>query len=192
MAKGSWSPRRRLRGCLMVFLPLVLAVCATALSASRQYPNEPSCGGMLGAGLPALFICDDWGGGSPTGSWGKIDFVDVINGGIKPGSFLIDLLFFTILIWVAWYLGMGAFPRGRGRQENYYWAAMLSIGYLVGLLTGYMIFRPDGLFLERAAVRTPTPVSPSPTPLGTLPPAPTPEATPAASIGDRQVSQSVP
>jgi hypothetical protein len=92
-----------------------------------------------------LFICDDWEAG-PTGSWGKIDFVDIINGGIKPGSFLVDLLFYTILIWAARYLGTAIFNRGGSRPQYSSWAVMLSIGYLVGLLTGYMIFRPDGLF----------------------------------------------
>jgi hypothetical protein len=46
-----------------------------AISANYQYPEHPSCGGMLGAGFPVLFICDDWGGGSPTSSWEKIDYV---------------------------------------------------------------------------------------------------------------------
>lgn len=55
---------------------------------------------MLGAGFPVLFICDDWGGGSPSSSWGKITFVDVPNGGIRPTGFLVDFLFYNLLIWI--------------------------------------------------------------------------------------------
>lgn len=90
------------RGCLISLAIIFLAVFAMAISTNYQYPDHPSCGGMLGAGHPVLFICDDWGGGSPTNSWGKITFVDVPNGGIRPTGFLIDFLFYAVLIWIIW------------------------------------------------------------------------------------------
>jgi hypothetical protein len=79
---------------------ILVAICAMAISVNHQYPEHPSCGGMLGAGFPALFICDDWGGGSPTNSWDKITFVDILNGGIRPEGFVVDLLFYTVLSYV--------------------------------------------------------------------------------------------
>jgi hypothetical protein len=66
---------------------------------------------MLGAGFPILFICDDWGGGSPTNSWGKITFVDILNGGIKPGGFLVDLLVYAILFVLISLLVLGIYQR---------------------------------------------------------------------------------
>jgi len=161
MMKASPSPR----GCLAVLLPIFLAVCAVAISAKHQYPADPTCGGMLGAGFPVLFICDDWGGGSPSSSWDKIDYVDVLNGGVKPASFLIDLLFYTVLTWSAWYIVTALAQGGRVVRATYSWATWISIGYILGLLTGYLIFHPNALGLEQLPVRKPTPVMPSPTPL---------------------------
>jgi len=82
------------RGCLTSLIITFLAICAMIISINRQYPAHPACGGMLGAGFPAIFICDDWGGGSPSSSWGKITFVDVPNGGIRSGGFLCAFLTF--------------------------------------------------------------------------------------------------
>jgi hypothetical protein len=130
---------------------------------------------MLGAGFPVLFICDHWGGGSPTGSWNKVDFVDVLNGGVKPASFLLDLLFYTVLIWGAVFLAVVLLRRGSAVRGTYSWAAWVSIGYILGLLTGYLIFHPNALGLERLPVRTPTPVMP--TPLGFAPTRPPPNST---------------
>jgi hypothetical protein len=97
-------------GCIVIataFLSMFLAIVAMIASVNHyQYPSHPSCadGARLGAGFPVLFICDDWGGGSPTNSWGKIDFVDVLNGGIKPLGFTIDFLFYTLMFWLPFLL----------------------------------------------------------------------------------------
>ena len=93
-------------GRLTILLSMVLAVVAIAASLDYQYDSNPSCfdGDRLGAGFPVLFICDDWGGGSPTNSWGKIDFVDVLNGGFRPAGFVVDFLFYTFLFWLPFLL----------------------------------------------------------------------------------------
>jgi hypothetical protein len=106
-------------GCIIVFTALIsmlLAIIAMSASVKYfQYPSHPSClppGGnanSLGAGFPVLFICDDWGGGSPTSSWRKIDYVDVINGGVQPVGFTIDFLFFTLLIWLPFLILIGLY-----------------------------------------------------------------------------------
>ncbi len=91
-------------GCgffLFGFVSLFLAFAAIILSANYQYPESPACGGMLGAGFPLLYICDNWGGGSPTSSWGKITPVDVINGGVNFSGFLADFLFYTAVFFLA-------------------------------------------------------------------------------------------
>ncbi|MFZ0548511.1 MAG: hypothetical protein WAM60_23890 [Candidatus Promineifilaceae bacterium] len=87
----------------IIFLPaMLLAVVAIFASLKYQRPLQPSCsdGKKLGAGFPALVICDDWGGGSPTNSWGRIDFVDVQNGGLRPFGLLADFLLYTFLFWL--------------------------------------------------------------------------------------------
>ena len=92
------------RGCgifFIVFISMLLAIFAMLLSVNYQYPENPACQGMLGAGFPVLYICDNWGGGSPTSSWGKITPVDVINGGINIGGFLVDFLFYTAVFLLA-------------------------------------------------------------------------------------------
>lgn len=92
------------RGARIFFIGLVsmlLAICAMVISVNYQYPEHPSCRGMLGAGFPVLYICDDWGGGSPTSSWGKITPVDVLNEGINLEGFLVDFLFYTTLFYTA-------------------------------------------------------------------------------------------
>jgi len=99
------------RGCLMSLAMILLSIFAMAISVNHQYPEHPSCGGMLGAGFPVLFICDDWGGGSPTNSWGKITSIDIINGGIRPTGFLIDFLFYFVLLWITWLLMVRIFQK---------------------------------------------------------------------------------
>src|SRR6185503_15820848 len=86
------------RGCFIGTVSMVLAILPMTIAVNYLHPAHPSCGGMLGAGFPVLFICDDWGGGSPTNSWEKIDSVDVVNGGMRPTGFLADFLFYTVLI----------------------------------------------------------------------------------------------
>jgi len=88
-------------GCLQnfffVFAAGLFAILAIILSTNYQYPENSACQGMLGAGFPVLYICDNWGGGSPTDSWGKITPVDVLNGGINFGGFMLDFLFYAAL-----------------------------------------------------------------------------------------------
>ena len=157
------------RGCMISLFSLFLTICVMAISANYQYPEHPSCGNMLGAGFPVLFICDDWGGGSPTGSWGKIDFVDVLNGGIRPEGFLIDFLFYTVLIWIAWFIVSGIFQKGINRQDLW-WATFISVGLLFGFLCSFLMFRSSRLYIGDFHFRTPTPIiNLSPTPLGTRP-----------------------
>jgi hypothetical protein len=92
--------RQGLRGRFIIIDSILAAICAMVVSMNHQYPENPSCGGMLGAGFPVLFICDNWGGGSPANSWVKITFIDVINGGINPGGYVVDFLFYTVVTYV--------------------------------------------------------------------------------------------
>jgi len=158
------------RGCLISLVGLSLAVGLLALSVNYQYPEHPMCRGGLGAGFPVLFVCDAGLGGSPISSWGKITFVDIPNGGIRPGGFLLDFLFYLALIWIVWLIAAGIFHKGfHGRDLG--WAAFLSIIYLVGLLCGSLMFFSSELY-DKNYARTPIPnqtIIPSPTSLGTMP-----------------------
>ncbi len=148
-----------------------------AISANYQYPEHPSCGGMLGAGFPVLFICDDWGGGSPTGSWEKIDFVDVLNGGIRPGGFLVDFLFYIVLIWIVLFIASGILHKGINHRDLW-WTTFISIGFISGFLCAFLTFQSSDLYIRDSHIRTPTPLIPSPTPLEAMPSLITPIATP--------------
>ncbi len=167
------------RGCFISLVSILLAICAMAFSVNYRHPEHPSCGGMLGAGFPVLFICDDWGGGSPTGSWEKIDFVDVLNGGIRPAGFLVDFLFYSVLIWIVGFMASGIFHKGINPRDLW-WATFISIGFMAGFTCAFLTFQSSSLYLGDSYHRTtPTPVLPSPTPLGTMPAIITPIATPA-------------
>jgi hypothetical protein len=96
---------------LIILASIALALVAVVLSVNYQYPESPACAGMLGAGFPLLYICDDWGGGSPTGSWGKITTIDVVNGGVIWGQFLLDLLFYTAMCFIAIMILRAAYRR---------------------------------------------------------------------------------
>jgi hypothetical protein len=103
--------RQGSRGRFIIIASILAAICAMAISVNHQVPEQPACGGMLGAGFPAILICDNWGGGSPTNSWDKITFVDILNGGIKPGGFVVDLLFYSVLSYVIIYLMLAIYQR---------------------------------------------------------------------------------
>jgi len=170
--------RQGSRGCFISLVIILLAIFAMAISANYQYPEHPSCGGMLGAGFPALFICDDWGGGSPTNSWGKITSIDIINGGIRPTGFLIDFLFYTVLIWIVWLLAARIFQK-HINHNDLWWVTFISLGFISGFLCAFLTFQSSSLYLGDSYYRTsPTPILPSPTPFGTMPPVITPISTP--------------
>lgn len=160
-----------IRGCLVSLINILLALCAVAISAKYQYSEPPACRGMLGAGFPKLFICDDWGGGSPTSSWDRIDFVDVLNGGIRPGGFVIDFLFYVILIWGILVLVRG-FVHKSLNSRDLWWGTFITIGFISGLLSALLLFQSSDLYIKDTPVGTPTPVSPSPTPTEALPSTP--------------------
>jgi hypothetical protein len=154
--------RQGLRGCLPSIFSILLALCAMLVSTKYQYPEHPSCRGMLGAGFPKLFICDDWGGSSPTGSWNKIDFVDVLNGGIRPGGFIVDFLLYLSLIWFVLFLITGFF-RNRFNRNNILWGFFIVMGFVLGLLGAYFLIQSSDLYIKNPYVGTPIPVVPTPT-----------------------------
>lgn len=170
------------RGRLISLLNIVLAIGAMTISARYLYPENPYCRGMVGAGFPVMFICDDWGGGSPTSSWGKIDFVDFLNGGIIPSGFLIDLVFYFMLFEFIWLTISSIIHRGLNRPDLW-WITFIGMGFIIGLLVAFVAFQPGYLNYIRPPVfnRTATPIF-VPSPTGTLPTAPptlTPITTPS-------------
>lgn len=162
--------RQGVRGFSISLFCILLAICAVSISAKYQRPGHPFCGGMLGAGFPALFICDAWGGGSPTGSWDKIDFADVINGGITPGGFLVDFLFYLTLIGMTWFIASSLIHK-RVPQSDLWWTMFIAIGFITGFLCAILIFLPNYLLYVKPPfmfMRTPTPALSIPTPIGTI------------------------
>ena len=157
------------RGCLLGLLGIIMAVGGTALSTAFHYQQPPPCRGMLGAGFPALFICDDWGGGSPTGSWGKIDFIDVLNGGIQPGGFFIDLLFYLALSMIILWAMSGIIKKGL-HAHDLWWMTFILFGFAIGFAFAFMMIWSSDLYVKSRPSGTPTPVVPSATSI----PSPTP------------------
>lgn len=161
-------------GCVISLAFILSSLLAMTISVYHQVPEQPSCGGMLGAGFPVLFICDDWGGGSPSNSWGKITPIDIINGGIRPTGFIIDFLFYFMLVWIAW-LTAARFSRKPAKHYGLWWAAFISLGFLCGLLGAFLTYRSSSLYLgDYYYYASATPIAPSPTAFGTMPSALTP------------------
>jgi len=133
--------RQGFRGLLISGACILLALGCVSISAKYQYPEHPYCGNMVGAGFPVLFICDDWGGGSPTSSWNKIDFVDVINGGIVPGGFLVDLLFYFIVSGLIWFTVSSMIGKGLNRSDLW-WTVLISAGFISGFLCAFLMLMP--------------------------------------------------
>jgi hypothetical protein len=52
------------------------------------------------SGFPLPVFIDNGGGSSPTGGWGKLGPEDLPN----PLAFIIDVLFYSALFWLAWRL----------------------------------------------------------------------------------------
>jgi hypothetical protein len=86
---------RGVRGIVLDLVHVSLAAGLTLTTFSIQHASDPICGGGLGAGFPASFLCDA-SGESPISDWGRISWTDIPN----PIGALIDLLFFAALIWV--------------------------------------------------------------------------------------------
>lgn len=171
--------RQGAQGCFTAAAIILLAISTLWISTSYMYPEHRSCGGMLGAGYPVLFICDDWAGSSPTNSWGRITFVDIPNGGIRPTGFLIDFLFYLILIWMVWFVIVGLLYK-RVSRYHLWWATFISFGFVVGFLCAFLTFQSSRLYVrESEYYKPPIPILPSATPLGTLPSVITPIPTSA-------------
>ena len=150
------------RGCIISMLIIVLAVIALAFSTSYQFPQHLSCQGMLGAGFPLLFICDDWGGSSPTSSWGKIDLVDVANGGIQPIGFFIDFIFYILVSLIVW-VTISGFLRKATNHGDLWWATTILIGFLIGFSFAFLSVWTSDQYIKHPAIGTATPVIPSAT-----------------------------
>lgn len=165
--------RQGSRGCFINLVILLVANFAIAISTNYHYPEHPSCGGMLGAGFPVLFICDDWGGGSPTGSWGKIDFVDVVNGGIRPSGFLVDFISYTLLIWIVLFTASTFFHTGINLRDLW-WTTFILIGFVFGFLCAFSTIWSSDFYIRNPPIGTPTSLIPSATASETVPSIATP------------------
>jgi hypothetical protein len=163
------------RGCIFGMLSILLGICLTAGTAYYQRSYDPACGGGLSAGFPLAFLCDG-SGGSPIGIQGKIDFADWQH--VNPPAFLLDFLLYSALLAMAWMVMMGLFRRDLSQDENFRWAVLLCLGYIVAFLFAFVSFQSSRLNFEAPTRHTPTPFIASPTPIGKMPP---PQSTPSAS-----------
>ena len=93
----------RYRLVSFALLTVLLAIVLTVRSLNAQRPQDPICRGIAGAGFPLTFVCDTTGE-SPTGSWGKIDEADRW---FPNPFFFVDVLFYTVLLWIPWFTVSG-------------------------------------------------------------------------------------
>ncbi|HET9906447.1 MAG TPA: hypothetical protein VFQ23_07395 [Anaerolineales bacterium] len=142
------------QGFFISVVIILLAMSAMAVSTNYRYPAHPSCGGALGAGFPTLFICDAGLGGSPIDSWGKIDFADVFNRGIRPAGFMVNFLFYLALIWLVG-LMVSRISHNRIGARHVWWAAFISIGFVFGFLCAFLVFQSSSSYDPRVATSTP-------------------------------------
>jgi hypothetical protein len=163
-------PPAVLRGCFINLAIIVFVIVAMTLSVNYTYRAHPLCRGGIGGGYPVLFLCDAGVGGSPISSWGKITLIDIPNGGIRPGGFLLDFLFYLIIAWVISFV-ISQILHSRVPRRDISWAAFISTVYVIGLLCGSLVFFSSELY-DKSYARTPTPnpiIIPSATPFGTMP-----------------------
>src|SRR6266540_4642979 len=93
--------RQEHRGCIFGIISILLAVGVMVMSMNYKRPDDTLCRGPLGAGFPVPFICDA-SGESPLSSVGKIDWTDLDS--VNPLGSFIDILFYTLALWVTWYI----------------------------------------------------------------------------------------
>ena len=91
---GARFYKRSLRGVVLDLGHIALAAGLSLATFGIQHSSDPICGGELGAGFPASFICDA-SGSSPISDWGKMSWTDIPN----PIGAPIDILFYAALIW---------------------------------------------------------------------------------------------
>jgi len=165
------------RGCVFGFLTILLGICLAAGTVFYQRQDYPVCQGGLSAGFPIAFLCDG-SGGSPIGSWGKIDLADWFN--VNPLALLLDILLYGALISLAGMIVTGVLRRGLSQDENFRWGVLICIGYIAVFLFAFMSFQSNSLNIEVPFSRTLTPIIYTPTPFGTPPP---PAWTPFPTLG---------
>lgn len=168
------------RSCVVeIAITLLTTFVIMVISANYlNYDDHFSCNGGLGAGFPVSFLCDyGGGGGSPISSWGKIDLADFPY--FSPQGLLVDILFYSVILWIAWLVRYAIYHKGSYHHENYRWMTLISIAFIVGFISALLIFQSNRLNFQNYILGIPTPIISSPTPLGTMPSAITPIATPA-------------
>jgi hypothetical protein len=170
----------RFRGCLIdIVATLLTTIFLLIISASyRNYGDSFSCNGGLGVGFPVSYLCDYGTGGSPISSWGKIDLADFPYFSTK--GLLIDLLFFSMILWVGWLVRCLLHASDVYSIRNIVWILLIGVGFIVGFLSAATIYKSDRINFHDYLLGIPTPVPATPTPFGTPPP---PAFTPIPTAG---------
>ena len=170
----------RLRGCGgEIVITLLTTFVIMVISANYQnYDDQFACNGGLGAGFPVSFLCDYASGGSPPSSWGKIDLADFPY--FSPKGLLADILFYSVILWIAWLIRYAIYRNDSYHYANYIWITLISIAFIVGFLSAMGIFESNRINFHNYILGIPTPLPASPTPVGTMPP---PLFTPIPTLG---------
>jgi len=160
------------RGCLVeIGITLLTVSIILIISAGyRNYDDTFACGGGLGIGFPVSFICDYGAGGSPISSWGKIDLADFPY--FSPQGLLVDILFYSGILWLAWVLRLFVRPSDSYPIRNGIWLLLIVVALAVGFLSAAVMYKSDRINFHNYLLQIPTSEPATPTPFGTPPPPP--------------------
>ncbi len=165
------------RSCILEVAIALLTTCVVmVISANYEnYDDQFACNGGLGTGFPVSFLCDYGAGGSPISNWGKIDLADFPYFSLQ--GLAVDILFYFIILSIAWLIRSAIYHKSSYRYENYRWMILIGITFVVGFTAALLIFQSNRINFHNYILGIPTPVISSPTPFGTVPSVITPIAT---------------
>jgi hypothetical protein len=170
------------RGCITG--AVILRLAAGLMLSTTNYLHQPNllignnhlaCNGDFGAGLPFPFLCDYRASGNPT-----TDLFRIGGSGFplfSPLAAIVDILFFAMHLGLIWLIVANILHKDAHYRKKY--AILLGLGYIVGLLSAFMLFQHRLISAEAYLRGTPTPIISTPTPFGTPPP---PESSPIPTV----------
>lgn len=151
---------------------IILTTCAILAATTNRYNYKDNfaCGGRLGVGFPASFLCDYGGGASsPIDSWGKVDLADFPYFSLQ-GLFIDSLVYIAILFMIERLMLRIIHYNEQLHSEYKKWLTFLSISFLLGYVFASFILASNQVNFHNYLLGiSPTMVS-SPTPPATLTP----------------------
>ena len=160
----------RFRSCVGEIASTLLTACVILVISVnyRNFGDNFSCNGDLGAGFPVSFLCDYATGGSPISSWGKIDLSDFPYFSLR--GLLADVIFYSAILWIGWLIRRALHRTDSYPIQNTIWIILIGIAFIVGFLSASAMFKSERINFHDYLLGIPTSLPATPTPFGTPPP----------------------